>query len=161
MRLSTKKQGQSLVEVIIAMAVFGLVSAALVGLVLNGDQALRQGDDEVQAAALAQEGMEAVRSIRDNAWNNLTFINSLATTSNNQWVFGQEGDSENIGKYTRTISFADICRDGTGQIVGQTQPSLVAGATLNSAFSTSTWGWTSGTYGDQPPNLSRIGTGGG
>jgi len=63
------QKGQSLLEVIIALAIFALISSALVSLSLGGFVGLEQGGEHMQAQALAQEGIEAVRSIRDRAWN--------------------------------------------------------------------------------------------
>jgi prepilin-type N-terminal cleavage/methylation domain-containing protein len=158
MKILVKNQGQSLIEVIIAMAIFGLVAAALMGFVLNGDQALRQGGEQAQAEALAQEGMEAVKSIRDNSWNNLTVITSTIIASTSQWVFGNEGDIQNIGKYTRSIKFADVCRDGTGQITGQAAPTFASGSTVNSTFDGTSEPWRYYSWGETPPAGNFVNT---
>jgi len=112
-----EQQGQSILEVIIAMAIFGLVAASLIGFVMGGDQALLQGGDQTKAEALAQEGIEAVRSIRDNAWNELVYNQSAVNSDSGHWNFNGENTTETIGKFIRTISFSDICRSGLNQIV--------------------------------------------
>ncbi|MCH8986774.1 type II secretion system protein, partial [Patescibacteria group bacterium] len=68
--------GQSILEVIVAMAVFALIGAALVTMVVGSFEGLKQGGEQTQAEALAQEGMEAVRSIRDRAWNEHIYAQS-------------------------------------------------------------------------------------
>lgn len=112
-----RRRGQSLLEVIVAMSVFALISAALMTLATSGTWGLIQGGDQTEAEALAQEGIEAVRAIRDAAWNTNTYTQSAVATSGGQWVFSGQGTTETIGKFTRTITFADVCRDGTNAIV--------------------------------------------
>ncbi|MBU2542735.1 prepilin-type N-terminal cleavage/methylation domain-containing protein, partial [Patescibacteria group bacterium] len=110
-------KGQSLLEVIVAMAIFALISAAMVSLSLGGLSALEQGGEQTQAEALAQEGVEAVRAIRDSAWNKLVYATSSVSINGSEWEFTGEDTTETIGQYTRTISFADVCRDLSDDIV--------------------------------------------
>ncbi len=111
------QQGQSLLEAIIAMAVFVLVVVSIATLVLGSFAALRGGGEQTEAVALAQEGIEAVRSIKDGAWNELKYSQSKVNISGSQWVLSGEGTTEQIGKYTRAISFSDVCRDLNNDIV--------------------------------------------
>ena len=113
---TTNKKGFSLIEVILAVAIFGLIAASLTSISLGGGAALVQGADQTEATALAQEGIEAVMSIRDNAWNEFVFSASSVSVSGSEWVFDGEGTTETIGNFTRTISFEDICRDGSDSI---------------------------------------------
>ena len=71
------KKGQSLLEVIIAVAVFGLVAATILNFTLGGSQTLLLGGQETKAESLAQQGIEAVRAIRDSAWNELVYSQKL------------------------------------------------------------------------------------
>jgi len=111
------KRGQSLMEVIIAMAIFALIGAALATMILGGSGALLRGGEHTQAQAISQEGIEAVRSIRDRAWNELIYTQSAVTTSLGAWIFSGEGTNEKIGKFTRDISFSDVCRNISNEIV--------------------------------------------
>lgn len=106
-----------MLEVIVAMAVFSLIATSLASLALGGFSALEQGGEETVAVALAQEGMEAVRSIRDGAWNENTYTQSGVAISGGQWVFSGEGTTDTVGQYVRTLSFADVCRDGSDAVV--------------------------------------------
>ena len=115
-RIAMNNKGQSLLEVIVAMAIFALISAAMITLSLGGFTALEQGGEHTEAKALAQEGIEAVRAIRDSAWNELIYTTSSVSVSSTQWVFDGEDSIETIGQYTRTISFSDVCRDVSDDI---------------------------------------------
>lgn len=115
--LPRTQTGQSIMEVVLVMAIFGILAAALASLVVGGLRSLQQGGQQTEAEALAQEGMAAVRSIRDGAWNELLYDQSKVEVVGSQWVLSGEGTSETIGIFTRTISFSDVCRDGTDDIV--------------------------------------------
>ncbi len=106
-----------MLEIILALAIFSLIAATITSLAVGNIGALSQGGEHTEAQALAQEGIEAVRSIRDNAWNTNIYTTSSVSRNNNQWVFDGEGTTETIGKYTRTIYFSDVCRNGSDEIV--------------------------------------------
>jgi len=108
--------GQSLLEVIVALAIFALISAAMVTMTTGSFISLEQGGEQTEAEALAQEGIEAVRAIRDGAWNELIYTTSSVSISGNKWIFDGETTTETIGKYTRIISFEDVCRDANDDI---------------------------------------------
>ena len=98
------------------MAIFALISAVMITMATGGFVTLQQGGEQTEAQALAQEGVEAVRSIRDNAWNELQYSTSSVSIVNAKWAFDGEGTTEIIGDYTRTISFSDVCRDVSDDI---------------------------------------------
>lgn len=111
------KSGQSLLEVILAMAIFSLIAAAMAALITGNFGSLTQGGEQTEAEALAQEGIEAVKSIRDGAWNELILSQSGVDIISNEWVFDGETTTDTIGQFTRTISFIDVCRDSSDDIV--------------------------------------------
>lgn len=110
------QKGQSLVEIIVALAFFSLVGAAIASMVLGSFNALNQGGDYVEAEALAQEAIEAVRSIHDRAWNENTFNKSAVEITGNKWAYTGEGTEEIIGKFIRKINFNNVCRDASNNI---------------------------------------------
>ncbi len=112
-----RQEGQSLLELIVAMAIFSLIGAAMISMVTGSFIGLQRGGEETQAQALAQEGIEAVRAIRDRAWNENVYSTSSVATLGNEWVFSGEGTTETIGQFTRVISFDDVCRDSSDAIV--------------------------------------------
>ncbi|MFH1790266.1 MAG: LamG-like jellyroll fold domain-containing protein [bacterium] len=107
--------GQSLLEVIVAMAIFGLITAAMVSMVLGSFYSLNQGAQQTEAEYILQEGFEAVRAIRDRAWN-ISEYSQSGVTSTDGWQYLGEGTTEQIGKYRRIITFFDVCRDLSGNI---------------------------------------------
>ena len=116
-------QGQSVIEIMIALAIFSLIAASTVSLALGSFSALTRAEELTKAELLADEGLEAVRTIADNGWNRLVFATtSLATTTDNRWTLNGEGESEPLGnKYTRTIYFYPVYRStATGLIASST-----------------------------------------
>lgn len=110
------QDGQSILEVIVAMAIFSLIAVAMASMAVGGFVSLQQGGEQTEAEALAQEGIEAVRSLRDNAWNINTYSTSSVSVSGSAWVFDGEGTTETVGQYTRTLSFDNVCRDSSDDI---------------------------------------------
>ncbi len=109
----SKNKGQSILEVILALAIFALFASAMVSLTLGSFEALGRGDDYLRAAALADEALEAARAIRDGAWNELTVNQSAATSTSGEWQFAGEGTDEQISKFHRVLSFSPVCRDSS------------------------------------------------
>ncbi|MBI2097781.1 MAG: hypothetical protein HYT46_02535 [Candidatus Vogelbacteria bacterium] len=106
-----KNKGQSILEVILALAIFALFASAMVSLILGSFEALGRGSDYLAAAALADEGLEAARSIRDGAWNELTVNQSAVTFTSGEWQLIGEGTDEQLGKFHRVLTFSSVCRD--------------------------------------------------
>jgi len=107
--------GQSILEVIVALGIFSLIAAAMVSMTTGSFLSLQQGGQQTTAEALAQEGIEAMRSIRDGAFNEIYVSPATVSISGNQWVV-VSGASETIGDYTRTLTVAAMCRDGNDDL---------------------------------------------
>lgn len=106
MKLLNSQKGQSLVEVLIALAVF-IAGVATIGfLVLDSNVASRQGIERTQATLLAKEGLEAARSIRDADFDNLTAGSHGIALSGNKWIFSGTSDTQN--QFTRTVTITNI-----------------------------------------------------
>jgi len=120
------KKGFSLVEIILAVALFGIFATAFISLLINAYGSNFQASEKDKAALYAKQGMEAVWSIRRQAWNLLANGDYGLTSTNGYWEFS--GSSELLeDKYTRIINIADACRDIAGDIVECTEP----GATVD------------------------------
>ena len=63
------RHGLSLIEIIVAVALFSLFATALIGLVMINFGSDVQAQDKVLAARFAEQGLEAAQSIRRQAWN--------------------------------------------------------------------------------------------
>ncbi len=123
----TNNRGQSILEIILALALFVLVVSGLAVFLLSSFQFNTRSQDFIKAGFLAQEALEAVKSIRDRSWNNLSYEQSAVATSS-IWYFVGEGTSENIGKFERVISFEDVYRDNNYEIVEASNPNAVLDA---------------------------------
>ena len=100
--LRFKKNGQSVVEIILAVAVFSIIASGVVVLGVGTLQGYLRTQDESRAIEIVQEGMDAVRSIRDRNWSSLSVGSHGLSDTGGLWVFS--GVSEIVGKYTRTVT---------------------------------------------------------
>lgn len=111
------QSGITIIEIIIALGVFSLLSAAIVSLALSGHQLLGRSEQLAEAGNLANAGYEAVRSIRDRAWNELVFDQARVYRENGAWHLAGDNVPEKIGKYSREVYFLPVYRDGSFEIV--------------------------------------------
>lgn len=98
--------GFSAVEALLATALFALIAVAISGSLIYGQQSGTLAHDRIQAALLADEGLEAVRSISDDSFTNLTDGTYGLQISGNQWVFS--GSSDSSGVFTRQVTIATV-----------------------------------------------------
>lgn len=106
------ENGQSLIELVIAIGIFVVVISSLAFLVFNGYAASYLASEITQATLLAEEGLEATRSIRDNSWVGLGGgDHGLSIDTGGHWVFqGTEEDiSGQLGQGAkRVITIEDV-----------------------------------------------------
>ncbi len=122
----SRQDGFSLVEAVIGIA---LILLALVGLFVAYSFYLKVGlraATSLQAAFLAEEGMEAARLLRDGAWSNLSSL-ATATPYYLSWGGGVWSATTTAvlvdNNFTRTIVFDDVYRrNGDKDIVATTSP---------------------------------------
>ncbi|RJQ13905.1 hypothetical protein C4553_02015 [Candidatus Parcubacteria bacterium] len=113
-------KGIGLLELVIAVAiiVIALLSFAQAAVVFLRGAIL---SEEPQAASyLAQEGIEAVRSLRDQSWTtNITpLINGTQyylSTSSSGWLITTTNPGPIQGKFTRSIVLEEVRRDSGGK----------------------------------------------
>jgi len=105
---TTNQKGFSLVEVILSSAVFVLLVTAFVGAYLYGQEATALAGNRARAYMLAEEGLEAVRNIRDggSGISNLTNGTFGLSTTSNQWSLSGLSDVTDI--FTRQIIISSI-----------------------------------------------------
>ncbi len=125
------QQGYSLIELLMAMAIFGfLVSTLFTGFIATREGKPQQ-EQRRQAAAVYQETIEALRVIREQGWDQIaqngTFHPQTTATS---WTLapGSEVINPDSGM-TRSIMIADVFRDALGNITllgGTLDPSTKA-----------------------------------
>lgn len=108
---TTSQAGFSLVEVILSNALFVLLVTALAGAYLYGQEATALAGNRARAVMIAEEGLEAVRNIRDPAYTNLTDgAYGLVVDSNNEWSLSGSSDVTDIFKRQVVISTIDPTR---------------------------------------------------
>ncbi len=101
---SDRSKGFSLVEVLLAISLFGLLVTGLVGGLIFGQQSSALAGARARAIMLAEEGLEVVRNIRDDQYTILTPGAKGLAISANQWIFSGASDTTDIFTRTTTIS---------------------------------------------------------
>lgn len=112
-RLQSKKRskkkillgGFTLIEVLFAILLLGIMLSSIL-LSLSGQYShIAQSNSQLQAASLAEEGLEAARSIRDMNWSNLSTGPHGLSFSTSGWTFSNTSDTQN--GFTRTVTITD------------------------------------------------------
>lgn len=102
-----RRQGFSLVEVILASSIFALMITAFVGAYLYGEEATSLAGRRARAVLLAEEGLEATRNIRDAGFANLIDGQHGLSTAGNQWSFSTTTqDVQDI--FTRQVTIGTV-----------------------------------------------------
>ncbi|MEK7564166.1 MAG: hypothetical protein AAB510_01180 [Patescibacteria group bacterium] len=111
----SKQRGSMMVEILVVAAI--LVATTIVALEVahKSIYVARQSLHQSQAAFLLEEGVEATRIVRDNAWSQISGL-SLSTNyylsfSGGTWVLSVTPST--IGIFTRTVVFSSAYRDGS------------------------------------------------
>ena len=99
-----KNHGFSLIEVIIAVAIFSIIAEGTITGFIPVLISNRQSSEIQTANGLAQEGIEAVRSIRNRDFNLLTAGPKGIGISSGLWNFS--GSSDVTGNFTRQINIS-------------------------------------------------------
>ena len=93
-------------EVLLSVAVFSLFAVALIGAYLYGQESTALAGKSARATLVTDEGMEAVRNIRDAGFANLVDGTFGLTTTGNQW--NVSGASDTVGEFTRSVAVTTI-----------------------------------------------------
>lgn len=109
MKKKIKKSGQTVVEVLIALAIFSLLVAVVTTMTTGAYGTNLRISQRENATALVKEGLEAVRSIRDYNWQNLVDGTYGLSYQNGYWEFSS--NQEIIGSYTRKITISSLNRE--------------------------------------------------
>ncbi len=128
-------RGFSLVEVILASALFALFVTALVGAYLYGQESTALAGNRARATMLAEEGLEATRNIRDAAYTNLVDGTWGLTTTSNQWNLFGASDTNDLFTRQVTLSAVDANRkNATSTITWQQNPQRTGSVSLVTRF---------------------------
>lgn len=118
-KFRTGQQGLTLVEVLIASAIVLLSVVVLLGVhSLYLKTALDNGET-IKAAYLAEEGVEAMRYLRDASWTMniipLTLDEPYGLALNNAWA--TDATSMWVGSFYRTVTLSAVERNAQDDIV--------------------------------------------
>lgn len=97
--------GQSLVEVLISITLITFIAVNLLSLLTNRLQIMTLTRKSIKAMALAEEGLEATRIIRDAGWNLMASGTHGLALSNGAWGF--QGASDLTEDFTRTVTISN------------------------------------------------------
>ncbi len=99
----------TIVETVVAIAIFSILSTVAYEIYIGVDNLVKRADQKSTALWLAEEGIEAARSIRDEAFVNLVDGTYGLSESSNKWVLA--GSSDVNGAYTREVTISTISPD--------------------------------------------------
>ncbi|MBU6370674.1 MAG: type II secretion system protein [Patescibacteria group bacterium] len=119
-----RNKGMTLVEMLVGMAIFSVTLSALVIAanlyISNAGESLKSA----KAAYLAEEGIEAVETIRDNGWSEISALStstsyylSWSIASSTSGVWGTTTAATSTDGFARTFRLGAVNRDSTGHIV--------------------------------------------
>jgi len=120
MYLNKKIQsGFFLVEVVIASALAAFIIISLLSLSQNTVDISKRSVEKTQASYLLEEGVEAVKTVRDANWSNISSLTNGTTYylswNGTNWVISTTPSV--IDSFTRTIVFDAVSRDANDDIV--------------------------------------------
>lgn len=118
-------QGQSLIELLVALGIFVISLSAGFQLFFGGQSLSVDSANVGLASDYGQEAVDAVRTIQDRNWDELTDGSHGLVFQNNEWMFGSSSTSESEDIFTRTVTIGAIdanTKIATTTISWQTDP---------------------------------------
>ena len=104
--LSHIKNGFSIVEIILAIAIFFIFFSAFLDITYGFWNQAKNAVNKERATYLAEEAIEASRNIRDASFTNLTDGTYGIILSSNTWSFSSSSDTTDI--FTRALTVSTI-----------------------------------------------------
>ncbi len=98
--------GFSLIEAILAGSIFSLLSLFLITAIISGQESTFHGSERNRAVFIAEEGLEAARSIRNENFNLLGTGIFGIDASSGKWALTTEPNITDI--FERTLIITDI-----------------------------------------------------
>lgn len=132
-----KQAGQSLVEVILATSILAVLTTVFTFAFIYGNETAILAGSQNRASLLAEEGLEVVRNIRDENFNNLQDGNFGLEISGGQWQLVPGADTMDI--YTRQITISSVgdstsTKDVSSTVTWQQNLQRTGSVTLNARF---------------------------
>lgn len=101
------KLGFSSLEILMSIGIFFIFTFSVIGTLLYSQNSTVKSTYNISATLLAQEGLEAVKNIRDYDFGSITEgTYALTINANNNWEL--TSGTEAIGEFTRSITITKI-----------------------------------------------------
>src|SRR5258708_18042208 len=102
-----KRNGQILVEILVAMGIAALILPALFTGFITSREGKIQTEARFKATNLAREASEALRVIREGNWANISVSGTYhPVVSGSTWILSN--GAETIDEFTRSIVISDL-----------------------------------------------------
>lgn len=110
-------EGFLMVEVLVAVSIIAISILAAMIVTQKSIYVSRQAFHATEAAFVLEEGAEAVRILRDNAWTNISSLsagtNYYLKYSLGTWTTSSIATDGVVDIFTRTVSITSVNRDNT------------------------------------------------
>jgi type II secretory pathway pseudopilin PulG len=110
---SINQKGFSVLEIIFSAALAAIFVSVFVGALITSRNTAHRSGDQTRAVLVAEEGLEAVRSVRDRDFAGLTDGTYGVALANNRWDLTNTPDTTDI--FTRSIEISSV-DEGTKKI---------------------------------------------
>ena len=111
-----------MVEILVAISIIAISILGAMAVCQKSVYVSREAFHETQAAFLLEEGAEAVRIVRDNAWSNISGltagVNYYPVFSGGTWALSSTANTVDI--FTRTVSIENVNRYDTTKDIAST-----------------------------------------
>lgn len=151
MYIRKKQSGFLLLEVVVASSVVGLVLVLILGSIQNSVRVSERSLQVTRAAFLLEEGAEAIKTIRDRGWSNISSLNTNTTyyLSWNGTDWSLVTIPNVFDSFTRSVSIESVNRDSTSDDI------VLSGGVIDSGTKkftiTVSWSGQTGTVSESLP----------
>src|ERR1035437_605758 len=110
-------KGSMMIEIIIVISIITVSTLAAMAVAQKSIYLARQSTHASQAAFLLEEGAEATRIVRDNAWSGISSLtantNYYLKFSGGTWITSSTSTDGIVDIFTRKVSITGVNRDNT------------------------------------------------
>jgi len=106
--LLSTRSGFSIAEIVVSAGILAIATTAMISFLVFSHRSDNVFGDRLQALSLAEEGLEAIRSIRDEDYALLT-DGSYGLGQSTSWV--TSGSNDTVGKFQRAVSISSVGAD--------------------------------------------------
>jgi type II secretory pathway pseudopilin PulG len=116
LNLKSNNIGATLVEVLVAIALLGIMTPALTTAFVTSYNSRPSSDQKLIATNILKKLSTVVRNVRENSWSNISVNGTYhPSASGNSWALVT--NAETVNGFTDQIVISDIQRDSGGNIV--------------------------------------------